>query len=378
MDMKSPSYLIRTFLKVEKLSAICLMMYLGVTTADAGHGLVTEAELDLVEPEESYNSGWQFYFDNDVFLGSTKDRNYTGGIALTLTGRRAKDYWFSADKWLEKLDDISGYDYLKGGPGGFQRHAIEFGLTLFTPDDISTSEAIPDDHPYANLLFMANSRVAVFPKEGRIYQSSLLVGLLGTSVGEQMQKLIHEATDSDEPQGWHNQISDGGELTFKHTLSVDQVLYSHRGDISYELRGGLEAGIGFTTDVRASISGRLGLLNTPWWSFTPHQTEYINLGQTLGDNARREPNPAELFLWAGVKVRYSFYNAILQGQFRDNPVEFSHDQLESVIVNGWLGITKTFDNGLGISFVAQTQTNEIKGPDRKDPVWGGLIISQVF
>lgn len=353
-------------------------MLMAASPIEANHGLVSEAELDSIETAESYNTGWQFYFDNDVFLGSTKDRNYTGGIALTLTGTRARDYWFSADSWLEKLDSFSGYDNLIQDADGFQRHAIEFGLTLFTPDDILNPEPIPDDHPYANLLFMANSRIAVFPRQGRIYQSSLLLGLLGTPVGEQVQKLIHKATDSDAPQGWDNQISDGGEPTFKHTLSVDQILYSHSGDLSYELRGGLEAGLGFTTDVRASISGRVGLINTPWWSFTPHQSEYINLGQTLGDNASRKPNPPELFLWAGLKVRYSFYNAILQGQFRDSPVTFNRDQLESVIVNAWLGITKTFSNGMGISFVAQAQTNEIKGPDRSNPVWGGLIISQTY
>jgi hypothetical protein len=330
------------------------------------------------ERSESYNAGWEFYFDNDVMLGSTKDRNYTGGIALTLAGRRAATYPYSLDGWLGRLEHLSGFGELTQGDNNFRRHAIEFGLTLFTPDDITTSAPIHDDHPYANLLFLANSRITVDPDRGRIYQSNLLLGLLGSSVGEQVQKQIHRLTDSEIPQGWENQISEGGELTFKHSLSVHQVLHSHNGALSYDLRGGLEAGLGYTTDLSVSLSARWGQLITPWWSFTPHQHEYVNLGQTLSDNAQQGPNGAEFYLWGGVQLKYRLYNALLQGQFRDSAVTFGREQLEPLIVSGWLGITKTFDNGLGLSFVMQAQRSEIDSPKGDKIVWGGLVVSRVY
>ncbi|MCU7924478.1 MAG: hypothetical protein KZQ88_17445 [Candidatus Thiodiazotropha sp. (ex Dulcina madagascariensis)] len=48
------------------------------------------------------------------------------------------------------------------------------------------------------------------------------------------------------------------------------------------------------------------------------------------------------------------------------------------MLEGWLGITKTFRNGLGLSFVIRKQTNEIKGAGRDDPFWSGLIISRTY
>lgn len=346
--------------------------------AQATHGSLDASDIEGIEKPEPYDAGWEFYFDNDVFLGSTKDRNYTGGIALTLAGNRATQYPFSLDGLLDGLNRLTGYQRLPLGDKSFQRHAIEFGLTLFTPDNIAAYEPIPNDHPYANLLFMANSQVAVDPGRGRMFQSNLLVGILGSPVGEQVQKRIHRLTGSEPPHGWDNQISDGGELTFKHSLSVHQVLLSHKGNLSYDLRGGLEAGLGYTTDLRASLTVRWGRLRTPWWSFTPHQNEYINLGQTLGDNAQQGPNGAEFYLWGGIQLRYSLYNALLQGQFRESAVTFDRAELESLTTSTWLGVTKTFDDGLGISLVVQAQSNEIEDPDLPDTVWGGLVVSRVY
>jgi hypothetical protein len=344
----------------------------------ASHGLVESRELTQIAREEPYNAGWEFYFDNDVFLGSTKDRNYTGGIALTLAGRRAAEYPFSLDGLLGGLERLSGYDDLVGTPGFYKRHAIEFGLTLFTPDDTANPLPIHDDHPYANLLFIANSRIYIAPERGRMYQSNLMLGLLGSSVGEQVQKLIHRATDSEIPEGWNHQISDGGELTFKHSLSVHQLLLNHQSSLSYDLRSSLEVGLGTTSDLRASLSARWGKLSSAWWSFMPHQNEYINLGQTLSDNALLKSNIPEFYVWGGLQLSYRFYNVLLQGQFRESEVTFDQDQLESLILSTWLGVTHTFSNGYGVSFVVQAQSNEIDLPGRKNPVWGGLVVSRIF
>ncbi|MCU7906884.1 MAG: lipid A deacylase LpxR family protein [Candidatus Thiodiazotropha sp. (ex Epidulcina cf. delphinae)] len=354
---------------------LCLSCLCGTSTPSA-RGIDADNRPQGFESEEAFDTGRQFYFDNDISFGDEKDRNYTGGLALTLTGKRAAGYWFSIDGWLNGLDRLSGFESLQQTSRGIDRHAIELGLIMFTPDDIAAEEPVAGDHPYANMLFMANGQSRIYPEKGLIYQSTLLLGLLGTSVGEQVQKAVHNLTDSEEPQGWKNQISEGGELTAKYTLSAQKALLSHQGSLSYDIRGGIEAGIGYSTDLNSSLSFRLGTLKTPWWSFTPHQSEYISLGPTFGDDARQGNNPAELFLWGGLNLKYRLYNAILQGQFRDSAVTFDRDDLEPLLLEGWLGITKTFSDGLGISFVMRKQTNEIKGPGRDDPFWVGLIISR--
>ena len=87
-------------------------LHMGSLPAIADSSNLTATSLrGSVEP---YDSDWQFYFDNDSFLGGKQDRNDSGGIGS---------------------------------------HFIEFGLTLFAPNDIVAKRPLPDDHPYANLLF---------------------------------------------------------------------------------------------------------------------------------------------------------------------------------------------------------------------------------
>ncbi|MBT3026574.1 MAG: lipid A deacylase LpxR family protein [Candidatus Thiodiazotropha sp. (ex Ctena orbiculata)] len=358
------------------ISFIMLALLLAPHLAVA-HEQDNEHATDSAVTKEAYNTGWQFYFDNDISFSDEKDRNYTGGVALTLTGKRATEYWFSLDNWLNGMDRAIGFQK-EEEKDAIERHAIEFGLTIFTPDDIVEADAIEDDHPYANMLFLSNSQSRTYLQRGIIFQSTLLIGLLGSSVGEEVQKAMHNLTGSDQPRGWHNQISNGGELTAKYSVAAQKILLSHQGDVSFDIRGGVEAGIGYSTDINGSISFRLGKLETPWWSFTPHQSEYISIGQTFGEAASNSTNQPELFLWGGLNLKYRLYNAILQGQFRGSAVTFDRDELEPVILNVWLGATKTFSNGLGISFVMRKQNNEIEGSNRDDPFWSDLIISKTY
>lgn len=40
---------------------------------------------------------WAFYFDNDLFASTGRDRDYTGGISLTLSGPQVIAFPLSAD-----------------------------------------------------------------------------------------------------------------------------------------------------------------------------------------------------------------------------------------------------------------------------------------
>lgn len=70
-------------------------------------------------------------------------------------------------------------------------------------------------------------------------------------------------------------------------------------------------------------------------------------------------------------LRYRLYNAILQGQFRDSDVEFSRSDLNPLIGEAWIGVTKELGNGLQVSLVFRARSRELKvGPS---PSWGGVI-----
>jgi lipid A 3-O-deacylase len=89
-------------------------------------------------------------FENDLFGGGT-DRYFTNGIRIQavtepipwMTDLADKFPWFSKKKALEDPNDILQ-----------ARTSISLGQNIFTPDDISETELIKDDVPYAGWLYL--------------------------------------------------------------------------------------------------------------------------------------------------------------------------------------------------------------------------------
>lgn len=328
---------------------------------------------------QKYNSGWAVYIDNDLFSSAETDRDYTGGLAVTLSGRRAQEFLLSTDSWLDTIDRWVRFDTLYKQSPHFQLHSFEYGFTLFTPRDTSIVEPILDDHPYASLFFIANTEQTVKPADKISYQSTLTLGILGLPVAEDVQVSLHQLTGTALPKGWENQISYGGEPTAKYTVSAQKTLSNiyRVSAIDYDIKANVEANIGYSTDINAGFSGRWGRINTPWWSFNPHQAEYINLGSPVVAD-RLDGSKSEFYFWAGFNIKYRFYNAILQGQFRESAVSYSRDQLESFIYEAWMGVTREFATGFNASFFVRGRTAEIKGPNARKPLWGGFIFSRSY
>src|SRR6187402_620029 len=153
-------------------------------------------------------SGVRLHIDNDLFAVRNLDRDYTGGVALTLSGTAARDGLLSLDPVLTRIDEL-----FEGSPAASVRHARQIGLIAFTPADIVTAEAQQADRPYASLLFASNGRVRIDADDRGAWSSSLTVGFLGLHVSEQLHDLVHEAVGSEKPAGYDHQISAGGEPT---------------------------------------------------------------------------------------------------------------------------------------------------------------------
>lgn len=378
IDLNGPQRLAKLFFTlgaagVRKLVVRVLIGALIATQVNAQ----TPGDSILTEP---YNTGWSFYMDNDILAIRGTDQQYTGGFAVTLSGRRAREYWYSLDPILGQLNHLTGFESTPGAVDRqVQLHAIEFGLTLFTPDDISRKDPIFDDHPYGSLMFLSNTRQRILPSQGTSYESLFTLGVLGAGIGGATQKYIHDALGQDVPQGWDNQISDGGELTFKYTLVRQDRLASksNSGNTHYELSSALSGSVGYVTEISADISGRWGRISTPWWSFTPDYSEYINLGSPVARD-RRGSERKEFYVWAGLTLRYRLYNALLQGQFRDSAVTFDRDELNELLAELSVGVTREFESGLHMSFTIRARTPELDDSDGLPPVWGGLIISRAL
>ena len=90
-------------------------------------------------------------------------------------------------------------------PDGKRRIGINFGQSMFTPNDIKIREPQPDDRPWAGYLYGGVALLSETPHT--LDALELDVGIVGpASFAEQTQKKWHELIGSPEPEGWNSQL----------------------------------------------------------------------------------------------------------------------------------------------------------------------------
>ena len=308
--------------------------------------------------------------DNDLFAGGERDRDYTGGMSITIAGERARDGWFSLDPLLARVDALSDKNR-----DDEVHYARQVGLMAFTPGNTLVEEVQPDERPYASLLFVSNGRVRVDADDRGVWTSSLTVGVLGLSVPERLHSAVHDLVGSEAPRGYEHQISAGGEPTARYTLARQKLWIadpSGRIDVKTTVQGS----VGFLTESSAAISLRIGRFNSPWWGFAPELTDYMSA-----------PVPAEsyqgggreLYVFAGARVKARAYNVFLQGQFRDSEVRYTSDEIEPLLAEAWIGVVTQVMDQTQLSYALHYQTAELRdGAAARDSLWGALQLTHAF
>jgi hypothetical protein len=107
--------------------------------------------------DEGDDAGWALFLDNDAFTAGTHDHDYTGGIALTLAGRRAQRGWLSLDPALGAANRALGVQRRRAS----EWHAQQFAVLTFTPAELQAAAPVAGDRPYASIVYVANSRTTV-------------------------------------------------------------------------------------------------------------------------------------------------------------------------------------------------------------------------
>ena len=323
---------------------------------------------------ELYNSGWQINVDNDLWTGQSIDRDYTGGLALTLSGKRAQEYPVSIDPLRAGIDKLARFPDLYQSSDYMSFHSQQYGMAFFTPDDIESVSPVYDDRPYGSLIYMSNTEFTVVPDRDRAYVSILSIGFLGLGLAEDIQRGLHSITDSDVPNGWQYQVSAGGEPTAMLTYGIQDNLYSSK---QQQLKLEYESNLGYITDVNAGLSWRWGRINSPWWAFNPYQSKYMQQSMPIFSSNKSE-HKDEFYLWAGGRLNLRIYNALLQGQFRHSEVTVSSADMERLVAEYWLGVTKEFASKYYASFFVRGHSDEFKGPNARSAAWAGLVFSRAY
>ena len=162
--------------------------------------------------------------ENDIGIGGT-DRHYTHGSRLScISDVRPSD---SALRRISKSIefDLFGASFLKSGPD--VRYAVALGQSMFTPEDLTRTDLIRDDRPYAGWLF-GSFGLVLGPNEkqkvgsvafDRMESLQLTLGVVGPASGaDRTQKFVHSVIDAQKPRGWRNQLKNepGFILEYEH------------------------------------------------------------------------------------------------------------------------------------------------------------------
>lgn len=116
--------------------------------------------------------------DNDTFvpLGS-RDRDFTGGMALTYSEAGGTENWRPIDALLGRFDHAVAAGAITQ-PAGIT--SMEFGFYGFTPDAIEQTDTVANDRPYASLIYFSTSRM--YPlANGDSVSTALTFGVLGSN-----------------------------------------------------------------------------------------------------------------------------------------------------------------------------------------------------
>ncbi|UTW56490.1 lipid A-modifier LpxR family protein [Kordiimonas sp. SCSIO 12610] len=305
--------------------------------------------------------------DQDLFLepfpGVNEDRDYTMGLFVRFNSCRKGSSWFSGHEVQHLV-----LDALSIGDGETQfRYSTAFESLTFTPDDLTAEDPIFEDRPYSSILQVTNNLVAFKNPERSATEVSLSLGFLGLPVSDWVQSGLHQvfrtAFGSEEPfdpEGWDNQISDGGEPTAKLSLT-----WFHRQNVSadwVDIIYSAGANLGYQTGANVGLSARFGRVNKakPVW-----QTD------RAGGYLTKKSLEDEFYAIVTNKINFVGYNALLQGQFRSNPHDLSSSQIQRFVFENSIGIGWQNDKSDWL-FSCTRRTSEFDLPERRTHFFCGL------
>lgn len=296
-------------------------------------------------------------FENDIFAG--QDRGYTNGIRFS---------WLSPETSLPEWAENAGDVLMPWSKDGHKRMSLALGQSMFAPNDLSRTDLIVGDRPYAGWLY---GSAGMLSDTGKTLDNLVLtLGVVGPSaMAKQTQKFVHRVVGAPNPHGWDNQLDDepGVMLTYER-----------------KWRGIIEASpFGVGADVMPHAGMSLGNVNTDASLGATLRLGY-DLPADYGPPRIRPSLPGSDFfiptqelggyLFATVEGRAVARNIFLDGNtFRgDSP----HVDKEPLVGSLQFGVTVTY-GAARLSYTHVLMTKEFD-TEQGHPVFGALTFSYRF
>jgi len=269
---------------------------------------------------------WNFTLENDWAGGS--DKNYTGG-------------------W-----QVSRTSFLRKRPGRAKFLQLAIAQQFYTPQYDFARRPLPDQHPYAAMLY-GEAKLAFDGGGARAIDIvGLQIGTIGPSAqGEEVQNFVHDLIGQRQSRGWGNQIGDQAFIQ----LSAERrwVAYetgAGRFDLDVVPTLGFSAGNALLA-AEAGATIRVGRdLDRPFGE--------SRLEPSMGGIAWYEPQNGGTrtsYGYLGVVARGVSHKIWLDGRWGED--ELVEQDSEPFVYDVQIGyVTSFFGNRLGLAYMHRSET----------------------
>ena len=326
---------------------------------------------------------WRIIIENDVlaldsWTGLNDDRNYTMGVLVS----SYKDYegesrFSGALRWFDSVvfpgssnDDVD-----------LDLYSYDYGVSAFTPNMLQETQPIQGDRPHACVTLGAKNRIRTYGgDDGTARRTKLVVGILGLDICKAVQRFLHNQAgiSNQDPIGWSNQISEGGEPTAMYSSEYVNLLSRKPYDTecaNYEVATNYGYNLGYYTNVFAGISLRAGRVCSPYYAWSANPASYFALEV---DEVEGDKRPRDHFVFLSYQARVVGYNVLLQGQFRDSVVTFSGSQIENLVHEASAGWTLQRKSRSSFTYALHYRSAEFEGPLAREHWYGSLVYTKAF
>lgn len=268
------------------------------------------AQYDIDHKRRDRKAATALIFENDAFGGT--DQHYTNGMRFELTlGQSVTPHqmWPGLRMAFDNFSEVY--------------QTLLIGQDLYTPNDISKTELLEDQRPYAGWLYaglrfgsVSSWRTSRWGLPARDYSAlEISGGIVGpTAQGKEVQTQVHEAIGSTIPKGWDNQLSNelALDINYFRSLSIRLGKWSSAWNpyipITFDLEPFYNVRVG-----TVYVQGGVGMGAT------------LGLGHLLGTTPRRlaysgaispgnqAPTPWSAALFGSVEGRAVAWNTFLDG-----------------------------------------------------------------
>ncbi|MDD3814621.1 MAG: lipid A deacylase LpxR family protein [Desulfocapsaceae bacterium] len=301
------------------------------------------------------------YFENDLFTGT--DRNYTNGVKISLISPDLVSFVESGKLPDWSLEYIYRLPFIND-PDPALKRKVEFSLgqNMYTPADISRSDLIPDDRPYAGWTYFG----AAFHTRSseRMDTIELQVGMVGPdSFAEETQKAVHDLRDLQRPNGWDNQLKNepGLAAIYERKWQLEPVF--SRGIFAIDAITHLGCSLGnVATYANTGFESRLG------WNLPDDFG--VSLIRPAGNTSFSTRQQQGGYLFVALNTRVVLRDIFLDG----NTFADSHSIGKKIFVADLAGGAAIYFKQVKLTWTQVLRTKEFDGqPDNHS--FGSLILS---